>query len=570
MSCETIVWLQNTCETLQKVHCTVADPTTDHVGLLASQLHPIMEYGILHTLYRIYKAASDSDYFCIQQATDYFTMQTGAPAYSTYPIATRRALNTLICWNPLVCDSWSVSGYIVVPSGIDVRSTGYDTVGERFTHNAGVSLQRISSLLAMLTEREPLVQSYLNGTVLYPAHIFAMPFSTYKTYFNWLFNMMREVLPQQDTRLWSRHQLRLPEYLAEMLFGVYIQKLQQSNISNLVYSPSAHFDHTTSCYDYQPAFGSNNIAIALASSDYFAPYASVTLQSILDFVTPEHNYDIFILSKDLSEVNGLALQSMVHGYKNVSLRVVDVSSCISDLDLYIMEHFTIESYFRSMIPYVLPYHDKVIYCDSDLIWKRDCADLFATELGNNLMAAVIDPLYAGMQHSEDFLWAHYYNESVLHICADTPYTNTGVIVMNTKLFRRLFSLDYIMLRSAEGNFIFCDQDCLNILCEHRTFFLDYRWNTMTDNTGTHMDTIQLAPADVRDGYFASLSTPYVLHFADKCKPWQQECCDYGNEFWGVARRTPFYENILFRMSHDILQCKAATRGIVNFPSITPV
>ena len=55
----------------------------------------------------------------------------------------------------------------------------------------------------------------------------------------------------------------------------------------------------TECTVINPAFDNNNIAVALVSSDEYAPFASVVVTSIVANATSDNNYDIVVLTNDM-------------------------------------------------------------------------------------------------------------------------------------------------------------------------------------------------------------------------------------------------------------------------------
>lgn len=559
VACEKFVWSKYSYEFLCDSDFLPLNYSEETERTLKKQLHGDLEYGVLNGLCQLRERARDVAYLCLQQGDSFFTMKQNAGNYCICEEATLGSLKREVAWNQLVCKDWAKRGYCVVPCGIDVRSLGFKTVRERYINLFALPREVYGPLFDALKQEIPQTEGYLNKQVYYPAHIFALPAEDFERYYTWLFGMLSKLLSGLDTALWSEDQLRLPEKLAELLYGVYIEKLQREKVPNVVYSPSVHFNQIAPRHEYFPVFGKEAVTVVLTASDYFSPYAAVTLQTLLDHSTPTHNYDVFIFSKDMSKANALAIESMTEGYPNFSVRIVNVSAYIPDFSFRTSAHFTVESYFRSMIPYVLSNFDKIIYCDSDLLWQKDCAELYGLDIGDHLMAGIEDPLYVGLKNTDEYLST--YNENVLGIHKDTPYINTGVIIMNLNMFRTLFSLEYILQHAADGNFLFCDQDCLNVLCEGHTMLLDARWNVMTDTMGSNLDVIKKGRKEIADSYISSRKDPYVVHYADAKKPWQQECSDLGYKFWEVARRTPLYENILYRMACDVFQKKAKEKKL---------
>ena len=52
-----------------------------------------------------------------------------------------------------------------------------------------------------------------------------------------------------------------------------------------------------------PAFDTNNVAIAVAANDYFIPYCATFLKSMAEHSDSDKNYDILLLSQDVSDIN---------------------------------------------------------------------------------------------------------------------------------------------------------------------------------------------------------------------------------------------------------------------------
>ena len=75
--------------------------------------------------------------------------------------------------------------------------------------------------------------------------------------------------------------------------------------------------------EIKPAFDNNNIAVALAANDYFTPYLSVTLASIAKNASADKNYDILVLTTDISETNKKQILKITAKYENFSLRFVN-------------------------------------------------------------------------------------------------------------------------------------------------------------------------------------------------------------------------------------------------------
>ena len=72
-------------------------------------------------------------------------------------------------------------------------------------------------------------------------------------------------------------------------------------------------------------FNDKCIPIAFSSSDYFAPYLSVTISSLLKNANPNMNYDLVVFHKDMTPKTAKILTEAFKK-SNVSLRFFDFIS----------------------------------------------------------------------------------------------------------------------------------------------------------------------------------------------------------------------------------------------------
>ena len=87
-------------------------------------------------------------------------------------------------------------------------------------------------------------------------------------------------------------------------------------------------------------------------------------------------------------------------------------------------------YYRAFIARVFLQYDKGIYIDSDTILMADIGELFDIDLGDNIIAARVDPKVAMVPEFVDYV------EKALGIPAK-EYVNSGVLLMDLKKLRKI-------------------------------------------------------------------------------------------------------------------------------------
>ena len=86
---------------------------------------------------------------------------------------------------------------------------------------------------------------------------------------------------------------------------------------------------------------------------------------------------------------------MAESHPNISIRFLNVAQRMSKYRLVVGEHFSVETFFRLLIPELMPDYEKALYLDCDLIIKADVAELFDTDNQECYIAGVPDTVLAG-------------------------------------------------------------------------------------------------------------------------------------------------------------------------------
>ncbi len=251
-----------------------------------------------------------------------------------------------------------------------------------------------------------------------------------------------------------------------------------------------------------------------------------------------------VIEDGITGENKQIMQEFLASFPNASLRFFGAGALISGYELTTSnEHISKETYYRFLIQDILPFYNKVLYLDSDLIIEGDVSELYGVELGGNLLAAAHDVDYMGNLNMPDGKRMEYTKE-ILQMEDPYSYFQAGVLVLNTAEMRKLHTVKEWMEIASNPDYIYNDQDILNANCEGRVSYLDYEWNVMHDCGGRVANVFSFAPASAFDAYNSSRSNPKIIHYAGFEKPWIMPECDYAEHYWVYARRTPFYEKLI--------------------------
>lgn len=307
-----------------------------------------------------------------------------------------------------------------------------------------------------------------------------------------------------------------------------------------------------------------NIPVVFAADDNYVPYMGVAIQSIIENANPKNRYEIFILTRGFSEIYTQTLASMQTS--NVKIEQIDITKHFTESvtkDLHISGHVTTAAYFRLLIPQIFRKYDKIIYLDCDLVLTRDIAELFNTDVSNYYMAAIRD--IGLVATSEKYPDTEYFC-GTLGLPSVTEYFNSGVLVYNLSEMRKdHIDCDAITTMRTLTTPRFHDQCILNKICKGHVKYLDMNWNYWGNFKYDCPDYKNYFPEKYISEFNAASENPYCIHY----KPWLNPYVEYAYVFWNYARKSPFYEIILFEniikkaehVINDKLMVKCKTRRV---------
>lgn len=450
----------------------------------------------------------------------------------------------------------AVEGYDVITTGVkDLRSfpERYESPLDHYARAPYLHLEDLRRVMDILCEMHPDyaedASAFLSGHESCFCNMFVMRRELFSRYCGWLFPVLERFVRDWDTTHLSREALRTPGHLSERLLNVFLIHEKRVN-PELRHKEvqCVHFERperlATGGLDAVDGGGLPVVPVVLAADNNYVPMLTTTIFSMLKNASPQSFYDVVVLEKDISARNKALMREFLARFSNASVRFVDVGPIIESFDLKTSnEHISVETYYRFLIQQVLPSYDKVLYLDSDLIVRGDVSELFASDLGDNLIGAVTDIDYLGNLNMNDGVRMAYTNE-VLDLADPYGYFQAGVLVLNTAGLRRLHTVREWLGIAAEPKYIYDDQDILNAHCQGRVTYLDPAWNVMNDCGGRIAKVFSFAPAKVFDAFQASYANPKIVHYAGCEKPWKPGPCDLRELYWSYARETPFYEQLL--------------------------
>lgn len=482
--------------------------------------------------------------------------------------------------------------------GPKTNFTNYTEYGTQFFQHE----EDLALALRVLREKYPqygaAAEHYMADSHAYECNMFIMNRAEYDKYCSWLFDILFDVEKQIDFSEYSRQENRVMGYLAERLFGIYYtylkeegrvrtHELQKTIFRNtdkpvrinplfwhdekLQERMQQHETQPGQRQQEQPCAAQNKagqaqnmqqndtastqkahadshaiVPIVLAANDRFVPYLATMMASVIAHASPQTGYDMVVLHRDISADNQKLIKGLAAGKANICIRFANVQAYFDQLELFIDQHLSIETYYRLVIPDIMPDYDKILYLDADMVAERDVAELYQLELGEHAIAGAKDIDIAGQARQNRAL-VPYLTETI-GLASPFDYFQAGVLVLSLKKLSQLASVPELLKTAHARSWKCHDQDVLNHVCRGHVSYLPQQWNVLMnwkEGERSRMQVLQCAPEHTFAEYEAARENPYIVHFAGYQKPWNMPVCDMAPYFWKYAKLTPYYESMLF-------------------------
>lgn len=236
-----------------------------------------------------------------------------------------------------------------------------------------------------------------------------------------------------------------------------------------------------------------SIHIAVASNNGYAVLIAALFKSVIVNHKTSENLVFYILDDQISSINKSKINNLIHQHDNIEINWINVNEVLPVGMKFPIDNtaFPFTAFYRLFAPYVISEDaTKLIYFDVDMIVRKDVSDLWNFDLENYTIAAVID-----LSETASSEWGGIPNYKQLGIPADAKYFNSGLLLINPKLWREN-NIPQKVFNAINDNskyVNFPDQYGLNVVFAQNWKEINPLWNWYANNP--HPD-------------------PYNIHFLD--------------------------------------------------------
>jgi lipopolysaccharide biosynthesis glycosyltransferase len=205
-------------------------------------------------------------------------------------------------------------------------------------------------------------------------------------------------------------------------------------------------------------------------------------------------------------------------------------------------------YTRFLIPELKPDLEKVIYSDVDVIFNDDIKKLYDEELDGYIIGAV--PYVYGYINPNKEEINNYHLR--LGLPENHKYFESGLLLIDIDSWKKDDLTKKLIDQAGKSSvdtILTPDQDVLNIVFANNYKQLDNKYIVDPKRT-----KIMRSEFKVKN----SIENPFIIHYAGREKPWNNIEVGMSEYFWKYARKTPFYEELLFN-AYKTAQNKASAK-----------
>lgn len=220
----------------------------------------------------------------------------------------------------------------------------------------------------------------------------------------------------------------------------------------------------------------------------------------------------------------------------------------SDFAVRSSQRLSNAAYLRCLLAEMLPTEvERVLYLDGDVIVKSPLDALYAHDFKEK--AAIVVQDY-GMITAKDL--------ERLHLPADAPYFNSGVMLINLRYWRENHVAEQCKTYFGEHNdrVLYDDQDVLNVVLRDKVVFVSPMWNVQDMFFRADSSAVQgFSPKELEE----LRKHPAIVHFTRVPKPWQAKCLHpYAKDYAKMLRITKWKKlsptsHVMFKLQRKLRQ-----------------
>jgi len=292
---------------------------------------------------------------------------------------------------------------------------------------------------------------------------------------------------------------------------------------------------------YMNNIENNTIPITMALDDGYIYPTVVAITSVMENANKNIVYEFYIMhSPKFCIENKKKLKSLERKYKNCKINLIDMTEDFKFKNASTSKIITTPSYYRLILPELLPNIHKIIYLDGDTLVLTDIKEMYNIDMENYYFKGFLDITVNGVDN--------FTLDNDHCICA-------GVMLINLDELRKdnMVNKMYKFMKENNDKLIQQDQTIINAVCYKKIGILPAKFGMFNFKnikdlfhfTKNYRYKNKYSQNELKDAYVH----PLILHYVNK--PWKRHKNYYkSNLWWEYANKTDYYDEICLEYPYE--------------------
>lgn len=260
--------------------------------------------------------------------------------------------------------------------------------------------------------------------------------------------------------------------------------------------------------------------VAFCVNEPYVSYMCVALKGIACNHSNRYPIMVHVLTDHISNKAKRLIDEAIYGNNSIDYLIHEVDD--SPLEGVVVHHYTIFTWYRMLLPALLPDVDKILYLDTDTAVNGNFDELHDFNIDDYAIATPHD--------TDTFI-----DEPFLRCGYEKPkeYVCVGVMLMNLDFWRRHNLAQKVIdwgLKNA-SKLKYPDQDSINYVCQDLKTYIPLKYGV----TKSLFTKPYFYTPEYKDQMNDCLNNPVVIHYAG-CAPWFMESEHPLTDIWKTYNR----------------------------------
>ncbi len=272
----------------------------------------------------------------------------------------------------------------------------------------------------------------------------------------------------------------------------------------------------------------NTIPIVFAFDKNMEMPAGVCISSLLANAKDETFYDVFILHHKDDDFSESRIKQLCCIYPRCRITFRSLGDTFDNT--FEIRGITKATYYKLLIPEVIPEYDKILYSDVDVIFREDLSKYYEMSLDDCFFGSVNSaPVMNDDQRK--YIKSIGFNQN-------DSYFYAGNLVVNSKLIRELNKIPEFMSHLVQ-KYRFQDMDIMNITCKRYIKQLTPAFCLSVNNYCGILCNRDELKALYSDEVMDHALKHGIVHY-NGAKPWKEVCLNM-DIWWDYYRKSIFFD-----------------------------